>query len=584
MISFTFTHLLTETSGTVYSEMTIDTSIINNFNINDTVGDELYLRSGNLNLELKSALTYNASYKNWIVVYLNNVLHNVYYFPGNKDRTYDEKRGFYKYTFYSIQQYFWELANDLVLENETDSDNWNYNLNTLSKKCYYLPKYKADMVSRNCTKRWVFALGDLLDCIETKHNSNGFKVNAVVHNVTKTGYALPVLWRGDGVFDTETAANAVNKTFKQDDLGDHIFEFTVIDITNEPATDGTSIYTHNSSTYTITGSDLSDYYKFSVSGVSTWPEVGSVYVNDGTYYTVTRVVNNGTTGSLICSGDSDPEASGNLAKDSGVGDATIAFGSWTTVKEGTLTGQRAFDDNTDPSASGTLTRSNGSGDSTIYFTSYSDESDLTTYNFNTTWLDIFIIASVYLNAYIYVKPKIPTTRLNVDVYFTERSNTADGSPLTGITFIERKTITDKYRVDGVKITTDAYDYTIGDTENQNLLERDIPVAEPGRSNSGWIDSLYFGVTEQDSIHAGYDYTQPNDVFYEWDGGGVPDLDAVYQDMIDGIDGVEGQLIPYSGSDIVRLLDQISYNSTQIQIIDLKIKKRGFASFKAMKVS
>lgn len=74
-------------------------------------------------------------------------------------------------------------------------------------------------------------------------------------------------------------------------------------------------------------------YIFTVSGVSVNPVIGSVYTNNGTYFTVIYTPSISGTGTMICentSSGSPPLASGTLTKFSGTGDATITYSSNTT--------------------------------------------------------------------------------------------------------------------------------------------------------------------------------------------------------------------------------------------------------------
>lgn len=68
-------------------------------------------------------------------------------------------------------------------------------------------------------------------------------------------------------------------------------------------------------------------YRFTVSGVTTPPALGAVYINNGEYFTVMEINITLGSGSILCTNyyGNAPEASGTLTKDSGLGDATISF-------------------------------------------------------------------------------------------------------------------------------------------------------------------------------------------------------------------------------------------------------------------
>jgi hypothetical protein len=76
---------------------------------------------------------------------------------------------------------------------------------------------------------------------------------------------------------------------------------------------------------------------FVVSGIVVTPAVGSVYTNNGSSWTVLTIDIGGGSGTIICwrsTGIAEPQASGNLTFLSGLGDAVIAFSSYTVVANG----------------------------------------------------------------------------------------------------------------------------------------------------------------------------------------------------------------------------------------------------------
>jgi lysophospholipase L1-like esterase len=69
-------------------------------------------------------------------------------------------------------------------------------------------------------------------------------------------------------------------------------------------------------------------YRFTVSGITIAPALGSVYSNNSSQFTVLEINLSGSSGSITCSrtsGANDPLASGTLTNVSGGGDATISF-------------------------------------------------------------------------------------------------------------------------------------------------------------------------------------------------------------------------------------------------------------------
>lgn len=66
-------------------------------------------------------------------------------------------------------------------------------------------------------------------------------------------------------------------------------------------------------------------YKFTVSGVTTWPSIGATYTNNTKTFTVIGRSNTGSAGSIFATATGAPAASGTLTRASGTGDATISF-------------------------------------------------------------------------------------------------------------------------------------------------------------------------------------------------------------------------------------------------------------------
>jgi len=431
--------------------------------------------------------------------------------------------------------------------------------------------------------RFAFPLGAILDGLETRHGDLGYAIDGVNHDIPKNSsgvYAFPVLWRGRGVHDVESDQDAIEKTFVEDSVGDMVISFTAIDVATQPAAG--AVYTHNSSSYTVQEVDFDTTYKFTVSSVVQYPVAGKTYTNNGATFTVIRT----STNIVVCSGTGVPAASGTLTQADGLyGDATITFSSYQQLADGTIEAMRDPDDTTDPASSGTLTKSSGTGDSSISFTSRSDISDYTDGEWEVTWHDILKIASIYRNAFVMVKPKVESGVLKVDIDIRPRRKTADASPITAATWIERKRLINHYAVQGAIISTGNYDMPVGNTDARYLLEKTIPVSEPLVYNENSLVDLYLGITQQKTGSPGYDYTRPDEVF--WDGYFTSLLEVLYDDYLDGVTGFEGTVIPYyddSGTDkALRILDQLNEGSDYMQIISIKLKKRGFAAVKAMEM-
>jgi hypothetical protein len=511
-LTFTFELVTTNNAGVIQDQTEIDAYIINKFTVDETVGDELYLKSGDLLLETFTELTHNGSYENWIFFYINDDLFNVYYYEDETGVELDQKRNKYRYRFISIQQKFYNDANATDLQaNTSDTDYWNYGLNSIAVAIHSLAVTDGDGDGNTFTGRWAFPIGLMLDGLSGKTNDYNYEIDTIDHNIPVIGYEIPVVWRGRGIKDSESDFNAITDTFNYHSIAeDYIFEFTV-------------------------------------TGVGVIPEEDSIYSNNSSHF---RTISTEISGAA-----------------------------------GTITMERLNNYENDPSASGTLTKISGTGDASITFNSVSDESDYEGIDFDFNWWDVIKLCSIYENGFIHVEPKEESSTLKIDITIHPRAKTAGLSIAENIVWIERKKIEKQYIVDGVTLSCTNADYTLGNVDTRNQFTRTVPAADPERANDNWYSDLNFGVTEQ-YLGGGYDYQNPEGLF--WNGGGVPLLDATYQDIIDGLDGYEGKILPYytsGGSDYaVRLLRQLELSGgVELQTISIKIKKRGFATIKAMEM-
>jgi hypothetical protein len=496
--------LLTEDDGEVNTIGSNIVTIFNDISVNETVGDELYLKAGDLVLKRYGALQSSVGgYKEWIALYIDDILFNIYEFDENAYEQ-DQKRGIYTYRFKSIQKKFFEnIENHQMYQDNTTTD-YNYGLSNIAQKLYDLSVKKGDGIYSTFTQRWGFPIGSVLDGLEGKHNDYGYQVGTVTHpmKLPNGTYDLPFLWRGMGVPDNVSDRMAINETF----YVQKYYDLTVSGITTPPLA-YSSIYSHNGDNYLIIDVNL-------VSGAGT-----------------IRVRN--------ISDESTPQASGTFTKVSGVGDSTFSFSSYTTETE-------------------------------YYYT---------------TWKEIFEIASIGWNAFVRIFPKIEGTpqifKVDIDV-IPKIEETAAGQ-ITDVIWSERKKIKRKFAIDGISISTLNWEYTLGNSKRGFIFSKSVPVATREQSNSNWENDLYIGISEQDQVHQGYYYRLPANFFFHT-GGGDEFIKQWYENQIGASDCYEGIVNPKynDGSDkLIRILDQLQFNSTTIQLNSIQIKKNFLANIEGI---
>jgi hypothetical protein len=205
------------------------TDVIGDFTVNEELGDEFYVSSGDLTIEMGSDVytNYDSAFHNWLGLYWDSTLYNVYHVgyagllpgPDAYDLRYtekDEKRNIYKTTLPSIQNYFFQHLNNSVLSYTTDSNKFQYNLSSTKITIEKIRELKTP--EQYLADRWGFSLYYLLTNLIDKTNNSGLKIDGSptlpsIINVPPANN-IPILFRGVS-YDISAAseATAVNGTF-----------------------------------------------------------------------------------------------------------------------------------------------------------------------------------------------------------------------------------------------------------------------------------------------------------------------------------------------------------------------------------
>jgi len=493
-------HISTNNDGTINTNV----SLLgwNKLSVNETAGNELYLKSGDLLIKIDSEISLVSDKENWIAVYIDNILFNFYYLASGSYK-YDTKRGLYEYRLQSIQKTFFKNIEEHKMHYDFITMHYNTGLSGIAKKLYFLSLMKGDGTYSTFLYRWAFPIGSVLDGLEGKHNQYGYLIDTVTHPIKLPNgtYDLPFIWRGMSVPDNMSDQIVIDQTFESQKYCDLV----VTGITTEPVA-YSSIYSHNSDNYMICDVSLSG--------------------GDGTI----KVRN--------ITDDSTPLTSGTFYRVSGAGDSEFDFSSRTTITE-------------------------------YYYT---------------TWKEIFEIVSIGWNAFIRILPKIESNTLKVDIDIKPKIEEPAAGQITDVLWSERKLIMRKFEIDGVLISTLNWDYELEDIEHGQVFSASVPVATREKSNSNWENDLYIGISEQDTEHGGYDFRYPKNFFSHVTTPGLEFVKQWYENQIGAGDGYEGKiLILYNdGSEkLVRVLDQLQFNSTTIQLNSIKINKDFLANIEGI---
>ncbi|MCB0297476.1 MAG: hypothetical protein KDG51_20040 [Calditrichaeota bacterium] len=228
-MSFTLTYFKTGIFSCTVSANADITNITNKINIEDVVGDEFTIKSGDLSLETYNEISgdFGGSYHNWVAVYWDAALVNVYYMGSSENvalESHNDKTGKYKYRLISIQQVFYDALGNTGISDPAGAvggfREWGYEL--AANSALEIQEIKtSDSTSE--TARFGYSLFDIIANLKgtstTKSNYMGFYCSDYSFQtpmILKDSDALPILFRGQSYPFDLTPANyfaAINGTF-----------------------------------------------------------------------------------------------------------------------------------------------------------------------------------------------------------------------------------------------------------------------------------------------------------------------------------------------------------------------------------
>ena len=168
-------------SGSIVNAQTV-TDIVGDFTLEKTIGDQFFIKSGDLSLTLKAPLPIpvSVSTSNWLAAYYNNRLVDVFYYGDTDDPDnqydfleYDEKNGVYKTRLKSLQWYLFTAFQNTLVEYSATSTDWAYNLSTAIITVERLRAYQGDGVYIDTLNAGAFSLNTIPQIIAGKTNGHG---------------------------------------------------------------------------------------------------------------------------------------------------------------------------------------------------------------------------------------------------------------------------------------------------------------------------------------------------------------------------------------------------------------------------
>lgn len=223
----------TNATGEILQTRHISDEVIRRLSCEEDAGDERYIRSGELIVEAYQTIPYIAAIstlKQWIAVYLNDILYNVYQHPGEDEwfETNETPQGqVYSYRLFPIQRVFYEDLKRTVIEYSATSTHWSYDLDGALASIAEIAQ-EDDPVPT--TDKWVFQLGYMLEGMEGRTNDYGYEVSEINSLLVTDADETPVIWRGYSLPDTALEEDIIAWTFVQQDVPLIEFNYTWMDL------------------------------------------------------------------------------------------------------------------------------------------------------------------------------------------------------------------------------------------------------------------------------------------------------------------------------------------------------------------
>jgi len=203
--------------------------------------------------------------------------------------------------------------------------------------------------------------------------------------------------------------------------------------------------------------------------------------------------------------------------------------------------------------------------------------------FNMKWIDIFKFVIFGWNSFIKIDPEIRWNAtlglyvLGIDVNVIPKIAVTPASQIEEhqITWLERKVIAEKYKIDGVSLTGKNFEYQQGDPDGGNALSRSIDLTDYDGSVEFPDKELYWAEGQWDSVFSEYQLVAP------WFASPHEHVQGFYEDMITAGDGISGKCkLIYSDDgapQILRVLDQVKIGNRTAQLVNIRCDESGIAS-------
>lgn len=203
----------TDTTGQII-EQALVTDIIGDFVIEKTVGDSMWIKSGDIKVETLEKLPLSDNINvdfHWLAAYWKGKLIDVFNIPDEYDE-WDQKEDRFETRLFSIQKKFFDDCGEVNVASG-GADTWGENADVGIIEVARIEVVDGDSILISENIQWGASLGDILENMGGS-NSKGYAVQTVSWpGPLKNQDDLPILYRGSGIGTHISKDDAVDDTF-----------------------------------------------------------------------------------------------------------------------------------------------------------------------------------------------------------------------------------------------------------------------------------------------------------------------------------------------------------------------------------
>lgn len=191
--------------------------ILYGISIEETVGDENFIKAGDLEIQTISLIAYdsNPAWRNWIALYLNDTLLNIY-LNENVYSMNETPTKIYSYRLKPIQMVFYnDLSGQVMFDDSANTNMWNSVIEDAAMNIYQITIDNH----QSALHRYGFSVGDLLSSLSGKDNNLGYTLDSISHplpTVSDSDDEILYLFRGLSIdnYNPEPISDAIEWTFE----------------------------------------------------------------------------------------------------------------------------------------------------------------------------------------------------------------------------------------------------------------------------------------------------------------------------------------------------------------------------------